>query len=811
MRNGNRDRAEHQKVGHPEINWPEINWPEINWPETGRSETVRHEVTRRKADRHDPACRRVRQPASAQARPSWDHPKLAADDAAVAAGKSGHAIPDGKVEKTRAAGRRIVFAGLCVAAFMSAFLIRDADAAGLLTPTDGTKGPLTIVDHTVDVVVEDGYAITTIEQTFANPGTSDDEALYSFPVPKKAAVSEFTYWIDDKPVSGEVVEKQRAREIYAEEKAAGREVAYTEQDDYRTFDMKVWPVRANADVRVRLAYIQPVSLDTGVGRYLYPLEEGGVDEEKLAFWTANEAVTGRFSFDLTLKPDYPVEAIRLPAHPNAVITRTGAEGWHVHLDNSAPVAIAPGENPGENPGEGAATPAGESKASAHVQPIRLDTDVIVYWREKAGLPGSLDMTAYKATPDGRGTYMLTLTPGMDHQLITGGRDWVFVLDKSGSMSGKIATLAEGVAKAIGKLRPQDRFRLVAFDQEAHPLTSGFVAVTPDAVARAVEIVRAMTPGGSTNLFAGLDSGLSDLDADRPAGVIFVTDGVANAGVTERKRFVERLKTADIRLFTVIMGNSANEPLLGAMTKASGGTAINVSNSDDVVGALLSATAKLTHTALHDVKVSVTPTGGDLRLADMAGNDVRTLYRGEQLVLFGHYWGKGPAGITLSGKFSGKPVTYSTTFDFPEMATRDPEVERLWAFSAIEREMWTMAMLDGGADSKKAVIDLSKEYGIVTPYTSMIVVRDEVFHKLAIDRTNEARLKHEAKARERRGQPATPALPIAARRVDAAKPMFSKPRPGHSGNGSGDIGLIGFGLMASAAAGAFLARRRRGRK
>ena len=682
-------------------------------------------------------------------------------------------------------------------------LTQDAGAAGLLTPADGSRAPLKIVDHAVSVVVEDGYAITTIEQTFANPNNADDEALYSFPVPKKAAVSEFTYWIDGKPVSGEVVEKQRARKIYEEEKKAGREAAYTEQDDYKTFDMKVWPVRAGQDVRVRLAYIQPTSLDTGVGRYLYPLQEGGVDEQKLAFWTANETVSGAFSFDLTLKPDYPVEAVRVPAHPAATVTQ--ADGvWRVRFDNRAPVTAQPA------PAQSATT---EETSPPATQPVRLDTDVVVYWREKAGLPGALDMTAHKEKTDGRGTFMLTLTPGMDHKPITQGRDWVFVLDKSGSMSGKIATLAEGVSKALGKLRPDDRFRIVAFDQNAYPLTSGFLAVTPDNVDRMIRTVQNIQSGGSTNLFAGLDMGLSNLDADRPAGVILVTDGVANEGVTERKKFVGRIKKADIRLFTVVMGNSANEPLLGAMTRASGGTSINVSNSDDVVGALISATAKLTHTALHDVKVSLRPENGALRVGDLTGNDIRSLYRGEQLILFGHYWGTGPAKIELSGKLSGQPVSYATTFDFPDTAIRNPEIERLWAFSAIERETWKLDMLAKGADAKQAIIDLSKEYGIVTPYTSMIVVRDEVFQQLAIDRTNKTRLAREATARKTRAQqPAgsdgAATTRTASRRVDANKPMFSKPRSGYSGGGgSGNVGLIGLFLISLVVVGALFGRTR----
>jgi Ca-activated chloride channel family protein len=96
-------------------------------------------------------------------------------------------------------------------------------AAGLLTPSNGSLPALEIRDHHVTVVIEDGYAVTTVEQLFHNPHPQDLEAIYSFPVPEHGAVSEFTMWIDGKPVSGEVLEKQEARRIYEEEKQAGRE------------------------------------------------------------------------------------------------------------------------------------------------------------------------------------------------------------------------------------------------------------------------------------------------------------------------------------------------------------------------------------------------------------------------------------------------------------------------------------------------------------------------------------------------------------------------------------------------------------
>ena len=680
-----------------------------------------------------------------------------------------------------------------------------AEAVGLLSPATGAPR-LDLRNHQVNVVVEDGYAITTIQQTFANPHATDLEATYSFPVPRDAAVSEFTYWIDGKPVTAEVLEKQKAREIYDQEKQAGRETGIAEQDDYRTFDIRVWPVRASSDVQVRLAYMQPVKLDTGIGRYLYPLEEGGVDEQKLAFWTANQTVTGSFSFDLHLRTAYTVEALRLPKHPTAQISQNDDGSWRVHMDNTSASAAAAGDpaqpQPTADPAALNGDTAPERGINAQSQPVRLDTDIAIYWRQKAEEPASIEMVPYKPDNSGRGTFMLTLTPGMDLKPIAEGRDWVFVLDQSGSMSGKIATLAEGVSKALGKLRPEDRFRIVFFNDRTSELTAGFTSVTPEQVSHAINQVRSVQAGGSTNLYAGLQRGLDALDSDRTGAIVLVTDGVANVGQTQTRDFFDLMKKKDVRLFTAIMGNSANTPLLEPMTNASGGFAINVSNADDIAGTLLQATSKVTHEALHGVKLKFDTSGSMFRIDDIRRKDIATLYRGEQLVLFGHYWGQGKATLRLSGEISGNPVSYETRFSFPEAASVNPEIERLWAYAEIEREITKLAVYGPDADVKSSIIDTSKEFGILTPYTSMLVVRDARFEELAIKRSNRDRLAIETKAKDVRKT-----QPVRSVRVDNAKPMFTAPQPNHSGGGgSGAVGLPGLMLAFLALIAGLRARR-----
>jgi Ca-activated chloride channel family protein len=642
-----------------------------------------------------------------------------------------------------------------------------APAAGLLTPADGTGAKLDIREHHVDVVIEDGYAITTVNQVFFNPHASDLEAIYSFPLPHKAAVAEFTVWIDGKPITGEVLEKKQARQVYESEKAAGRDAGLMERDDYKTFDTRVSPVRAGQTTRIRFAYIQPAHVDTGIGRYVYPLEEGGVDEQKLAFWTANESVQQAFSFKLDLKSAYPVEAVRLPNHPQALVAQQDAGLWSIDLSNSAG-AVEEGVN-----------------ANAAGQPVfTLDKDLVVYWRHQAGLPGSVDLVTYKPDAARRGTFMLTLTPGDDLQPIVEGSDWMFVLDVSGSMQGKYHTLADGVQRALGKMRVNDRFRIVLFNSSARELTSGYVAATPENVQYYSQAVAQVQPGDGTNLYAGLKKVMGAIDADRTSAIVLVTDGVANVGETRQRRFIELIDRKDVRLFTFIMGNSANKPLLQALTRASNGFAVNLSNSDDIVGKILEATGKVTHQSLHGVELSI----GGVKTADLRPKTIGSLYRGQQLIVFGHYWGDGLADIRLGGKISGQQKDYSTRIEFPASTTLNPELERLWAFAAIEEMQAEMADFGKDADLEQAIVDLSIEYGLVTDYTSMVVLREEVFDTLGIKRHNQQRVQVEAQAQQQRAS-----QPVSTNRVDKNQPMFKSNRPSHGG-GSFEAGALLLMLM-----------------
>ncbi len=152
--------------------------------------------------------------------------------------------------------RFIAVAAMIALLGMTWLLPGRAKAAGMLVAEDGFGGEFEIKEHTVDVTINNGVAVTTIDQTFVNTENRQLEALYTFPVPKGASVANFSMWIDGKEMVGEVLEKKRAREIYNSYKRRKLDPGLLEQVDYKTFEMRIFPIAPHAEQRVRLTYYQ---------------------------------------------------------------------------------------------------------------------------------------------------------------------------------------------------------------------------------------------------------------------------------------------------------------------------------------------------------------------------------------------------------------------------------------------------------------------------------------------------------------------------------------------------------------------------
>ena len=112
----------------------------------------------------------------------------------------------------------------------------SSQATGTLSPVGSGEQPLDIVDHHVDIVLNDGFARVEVNQTFSNPNNHAVEGLYAFPVPQEASLSELVITAGERELHGEVVARDKAEEIYKQERDSGNDAGLGTREGYQRFE-----------------------------------------------------------------------------------------------------------------------------------------------------------------------------------------------------------------------------------------------------------------------------------------------------------------------------------------------------------------------------------------------------------------------------------------------------------------------------------------------------------------------------------------------------------------------------------------------
>src|SRR5207244_6271502 len=130
----------------------------------------------------------------------------------------------------------------------------------LVAKVDGRSEPLSVGYHKVTVDIRDQIARTTIEESFVNHTNVTLEGVFHFPLPADASISEFGMWIGNELVMADVVEKQRAREIYEQIMREKRDPGLLEWAGGNIFKARVWPIFGGAEKRIKISYTQVLPL-----------------------------------------------------------------------------------------------------------------------------------------------------------------------------------------------------------------------------------------------------------------------------------------------------------------------------------------------------------------------------------------------------------------------------------------------------------------------------------------------------------------------------------------------------------------------
>jgi Ca-activated chloride channel family protein len=527
-----------------------------------------------------------------------------------------------------------------------------------------------------------------VTETFLNRGGGIAEADYIFPLPPRAAFQDLALYINGEPVTGEAMPADRARMIYESIVRSQKDPALVEWIGHGLLRARIFPIAPGEEKRVTVRFAQVVEREGDALRVDYYRGSSPRMPEPAVRWASDtEAPTreraGSATFRLRFRPDRGFGRPYSPTH-----------SLRLREDGSWRVAEAEGNASGLT----ILVPVGRASAGAFI-------------------------ALTHAERDGR-HLLLTFTPPRSSRAPI-ARDVTFVVDVSGSMRGaKLEQARDAGIALLRTLRPEDRFRVVAFSSEAQTFRNSPVFATRENVAAGIRYLESLDPEGGTNIEAALDEALSGpVERDRLGMVVFLTDGLPTAGERRIDRLAEMVndRRRAMRFFTFGLGADVNVALLEQIAVDGGGTAHFVRGEESVERSVSVLALRLREPVLTDVRL----TADGVRLRHVYPAMPTDVFAGEDLVVLAEYVGDGSAQVTLSGQTDGRTVRFVHALQFPERERGNSFVSRLWAARRLGHLSLERRRHGPSPEIDDEIRTLGERYGIPTELSSYLVLEPGV--------------------------------------------------------------------------------------
>lgn len=579
----------------------------------------------------------------------------------------------------------------------------------LIVNVDGRNEPLTVGEHKVTIDIRDQIARTTIEETFVNRTKSRLEGQFHFPLPQDASISGFGMWIGDQLVEADIVEKQRAREIFETILRENRDPGLLEWAGGNIFKARVFPIEPLSEKRIKITYTQVLPLRANRYRYSY-----GLRSELLQKFPLRE-----LSVQVNVHSALPLKSVTCPTYA----CRSQGTPHSARLDFTAKEF----------------TPPRDFDVVCEVDGTNAQVVAIPHRRGDDGY-----LMLQLMPPSGEGNWQREVLPKGERA------DFLILCDTSGSMDSTMRkTQAEFVTALLSALGPKDRFNIGVCDVETAWLFPEPMTQKDDVLAQVQSKLAERASLGWSDLDKGLASALDKaqgLMTETKRGstpqIVYVGDGIVAGVNSDPQAFAARIrqlaatrrKVVDGKekpmptIHSVSVGSTYETVSLKAMAAIGGGSMRQITGDQTPPVVAHELLNEILQPGLKDLAVEFK----GLRVAAMYPERLPNLPAGMQQILVGRYLpepnkdGAPQSGeVIVTGTRGGETVRYAARISLPAAANEErPDensfIPRLWARAHLDQ-----LLLQGSSPFlQDEIIRLSEEFHIITPYTSLLVLESD---------------------------------------------------------------------------------------
>ncbi len=444
---------------------------------------------------------------------------------------------------------------------------------------NGSESFLAVRGVCANVFIDGPHASLKLVVTFHNDIGRTIEGDLVFPLPPMSALRSLVAKIGQRTIHGKVRGRSRAQAEYQRAIEAGQSAALGESEGEDLAQLKIAPIEHGEDVEISLTVDQILLPVSDGHRLIVPLTYMPRFIENPAELNSTEVAAVNRPRPMTLAARASVDV--LITHPQGKPSTIRCASHRV------------------------TTITGEKETRIELRDTPLDRDLQVEIADRPRGDKPALWVRHDATngPDDNGptTTVAIVPPAFADEGPSIARNVVFLVDRSGSMNGTpMSSAIRAVRGALRSLSPEDRFNIIAFDNELEALATAPVPFDDSALTAADTFISKIRARGGTEASMAIQAALAPrLDAKvsvaitqlpppdqtyRLRVVVFMTDGdVANAASVLR---AAKEKLFDTRVHVLGIGDAVQHAMLAQLAEAGGGTYTPVATNEDLERALV---------------------------------------------------------------------------------------------------------------------------------------------------------------------------------------------------------------------------------
>ncbi|XP_029397816.1 inter-alpha-trypsin inhibitor heavy chain H4 [Mus pahari] len=576
----------------------------------------------------------------------------------------------------------------------------------VLQTATAEKNGIDIYSLTVDSRVSSRFAHTVVTSRVVNRADAGREATFQVELPRKALITNFSMIIDGVTYPGVVKEKAEAQKQYSAAVGRGESAGIVKTTGRQTEKFEV-SVNVAPGSKITFELIYQELLQRRLGMY------------ELLLKVRPQQLVKHLQMDIYIFEPQGISILETESTfmtqelANALTTSQNKTKAHIRFKPTL----------------------SQQQKSQSEQDTVLDGDFIVrYDVNRSDSGGSIQIE--------EGYFVHHFAP---EDLPTMPKNVLFVIDKSGSMSGKkIQQTREALVKILKDLSPQDQFNLIVFSGESNQWKGSLVQATEENLNRAVKYASRIQAHGGTNINNAVLLAVELLDRSNQAEllpsksvslIILLTDGEPTAGETNPTAIQNNVREAisgRYSLFCLGFGFDVNYPFLEKLALDNGGLARRIYEDSDSALQL----QDFYHEVANPLLLSVTFEYPSDAVEEVTRYKFQHHFKGSEMVVAGKLQNQGPDVLVakVSGQMHMQNVTFQTEASVAqqEKEFQSPKyifhnfMERLWALLTIQQ--WLEQRVSASGAELEAleaqVLNLSLKYNFVTPLTHMVVTKPE---------------------------------------------------------------------------------------